>query len=323
MTSSLTNIAIVAIMGCSTVCAADAGAKSKRKAAGPAPTMRDVGYGPNAAQRLDFYKANSDKPTPLVFHIHGGGWKNGDKSTFNDAGHFLAVGISVVSIDYRLIDQAEADKVVPPVKAPLHDAARALQFVRSKAAEWNIDKERIGATGSSAGACTSLWLAFHPDLANPQSSDPIEHESTRLWCAAVVRPQTTLDPQQMVEWIPNSNYGAHAFGIKGDATKNLDAFAEFVSRRAEILPWIAEYSPYALVTADDPPVYMNYNLKPAVGQPQENPTHSANFGVKLQERCKEAGVDCELVYPDAPNVKHLREWDYLIEKLKAPSAKPH
>lgn len=306
---------------CVTSFATNAEAKPSKEATDPAPTLRDVAYGPNDAQRLDFYKAASDKPTPLVFHIHGGGWKNGDKSSFNDAGHFLAAGISVVSINYRLIDQAEADKIVPPVKGPLHDAVRALQFVRSKAAEWNIHKDRIGATGSSAGACTSLWLAFHPNMANAKSGDPIERESTRLWCAAVVRPQTTLDPQQMVEWIPNSGYGGHAFGFKGDAAKKLDAFAEFVARRSEILPWIAEYSPYALITADDPPIYMNYNLKPAVGQTQENPTHSANFGVKLQEHCKAIGVECELVYPDAPDVKHAREWDYLIERLKAPTAK--
>jgi len=69
---------------------------------------------------------------------------------------------------------------------PLGDAARALQFVRSKAAEWNIDKTRIGATGGSAGACSSLWLAFHDDLADPKSSDPVARESTRLLCAAVI-----------------------------------------------------------------------------------------------------------------------------------------
>ena len=55
----------------------------------------------------------------------------------------LKHGISVVSIEYRFINEATADKVVPPVKGPLSDAARALQFVRSKAAEWNIDKWRL------------------------------------------------------------------------------------------------------------------------------------------------------------------------------------
>ncbi|MFN9957315.1 MAG: alpha/beta hydrolase, partial [bacterium] len=103
--------------------------------------------------------------------------------------------------------EATADGVIPPVRGPLHDAARALQFVRSKADEWNIDKTRIAASGSSAGACTSLWLAFHPDLADPNSRDPIARESTRLLCAAVSGAQTTLDPRQMKEWTPNSRYG--------------------------------------------------------------------------------------------------------------------
>ena len=60
-------------------------------------------------------------------------------------------GISVVSINYRLIPDAIAGHVTPPVKACLEDAARALQFVRSKAAEWHIDKTRIGGCGGSAG----------------------------------------------------------------------------------------------------------------------------------------------------------------------------
>ncbi len=93
-------------------------------------------------------------------------------------------GISVVSVEYRFIKEATADGVVPPVHGPLHDAARALQFVRSKADEWNIDKTRIAASGGSAGACTSLWLAFHSDLADPNS--PIRSHANRLVCC--VRP---------------------------------------------------------------------------------------------------------------------------------------
>src|SRR5262249_1001720 len=143
----------------------------------------NVPYGKHARQVLDFYQARSDRPTPLVFYIHGGGWRNGDKKINPKA--FLATGISVAEINYRFVEQGEENKVVPPVKAPLEDAARALQFVRSKAAEWNIDKKRIGATGGSAGGCSSLWLAFHEDMADPGSTDPIARESTRLYCAAV------------------------------------------------------------------------------------------------------------------------------------------
>ena len=282
------------------------------------PTIADLAYGPHERNVLDFYQAKSDKPTPLLFFIHGGGWTGGDKNGINPK-PYLDAGISVVSVNYRYISQAQ--EVVPPVKAPLYDAARALQFVRSKAAEWNIDKARIGASGGSAGACSSLWLAFHDDLADSKSDDPIARESTRLWCAAVVAAQTTLDPLQMKEWTPNSSYGGHAFGFKGDPVKKTKQFDEFLAGRDRILPWIAEYSPYALVTADDPPIYMSFGTPPALGQEQKDPTHTANFGVKLQEHCKEIGVPCELFYPGATDAKHTSAERYLIESLKAPTAK--
>ncbi len=278
------------------------------------PTAADVRYGPAERNVLDFYQAKSDKPTPVVFCIHGGGWMGGDKNSYNPKA-YLDAGISVVSINYRYISQAQ--EVVPPVKAPLHDAARALQFVRSKAKEWNIDKQRIGATGGSAGACSSLWLAFHNDLADPKSDDPVARESSRLWCAAVNGAQTTLDPKQMREWTPNSRYGGHAFG-KANEFKNFD---DFVAAREKIAPFIAEYSPYALVTSDDPPVYLYFSGPPNLGHEERDPTHTANFGVKLQEHCKENSVPCELVYPGAQGVKHATIDQFLIDTLKAPSAK--
>jgi len=284
----------------------------------PTPTLSDVPYGPHPKQVMHFWKAESDKPTPLLFFIHGGGWTGGNRSSGLSGllQDMLKNGISVVSVEYRFIPEATADGETPPVRGPMHDAARALQFVRSKSAEWNIDKKRIAASGGSAGACTSLWLDFHDDMADASSADPIAHESTRLWCAAVDAPQTTLDPQQMKEWTPNSKYGGHAFGFKGDPAKKLSQFDEFLANRDKILPWIAEYSPYALVTSDDPPVYMHFGSPPALGQDQKDPTHTANFGVKLQEKCKSVGVECELVYPGAPDVKHPKLSEFLIEKLK-------
>jgi acetyl esterase/lipase len=285
----------------------------------PNPTHYDVAYGSHQKQLLHFWKAESDEPTPVLFFIHGGGWGSGGRLSglTTMLPEMLDAGISVVSVEYRFIAEATADGVEPPVKGPLHDAARALQFVRSKADEWNIDKHRIGASGGSAGACSSLWLAFHPDMADPKSSDMVSRESTRLFCAAVRGAQTTLDPAQMKEWTPNSRYGGHAFGFTGDPATKLSQFAEFLAKRETILPWIAEYSPYALVTEDDPPVHLFYSAPPALGEPQKDPTHTSNFGVKLQEHCKSVGVPCELVYPDAPNIEHLTTSDYLISKLKA------
>ena len=284
------------------------------------PTQANVAYGTHERQVLDFYKADSDKPTPVVFHIHGGGWVAGDKKTVASLEKYLAAGISVVSINYRYSTQAQIAGVKPPVEWPIADAARALQFVRSRAKEWNISKERIGATGGSAGACSSLWLAFHADLADPKSADPVARESTRLWCAAVLGAQTSLDPKELKEWTPNSRYGGHAFGFMPDPKDNKTRdtqFAAFLAGRESVLPWIKKYSPIEHVTADDPPIWMIYSSAPALGQEQKDPTHTANYGVKLLERCKTIGVVCELVYPGAPDVKHAKTEDYLIATLKA------
>ncbi|MBL6765424.1 MAG: DUF1080 domain-containing protein [Verrucomicrobiae bacterium] len=284
----------------------------------PNPTHYDVSYGPHPKQLIHFWQAESEQPTPVLLFIHGGGWMAGARLSglTGMLPEMLKAGISVASVEYRFIPEATADGVVPPVKGPLHDAARALQFVRSKAEEWNIDKKRIGASGGSAGACSSLWLAFHADLADPKSDDPIARESTRLWCAAVNGAQTTLDPKQMRDWTPNSRYGGHAFGFAGDAAKKISQFDEFYAKRDTILPWIAEYSPYALVSRDDPPVYLTFSAPPAMGKEQKDPTHTANFGVKLKEHCDANGVTCELVYPGASDVQHASTQDYLIATLK-------
>src|SRR5688572_13263164 len=158
--------------------------KDEKKKKPPMPsrpaTFAKVAYGKHERQVLDFYQAKSDKPTPLVLFIHGGGWRGGDKLGVGDVEPYMDAGISVAAINYRYLQNGVEEKVVPPVKASLEDAARALQFIRSKAMEWNLDKKRIGATGGSAGGASSLWLAFHDDMADPKSSDPIARESTRL-----------------------------------------------------------------------------------------------------------------------------------------------
>jgi acetyl esterase/lipase len=293
--------------------------KPKPKPDRPTPTAADVAYGEHPRQKLDFWQAKSEKPTPLVVLIHGGGWNGGDKSGYGTGSikPFLDAGISVAAINYRYIAQGIEDKVVPPVKAPLHDAARAIQFLRSKAKEWNIDKTRLGATGGSAGACTSLWLAFHDDLADPKSSDPVARESTRL-TAAVNGAQTSLDPKEVREWMPNARYGAHAFGIraKKDGKEPLDQALE---QRDKLLPWIKEYSPLALVKKGAPPVLLVYGKqdKPVkVGETPRDPTHAAIYGLKLVERVKEVGGEAYLYYPGGPESKYKSINAFLIEKLK-------
>jgi acetyl esterase/lipase len=294
--------------------------KAKAKVERPTPTAAVVAYGEHPRQKLDFWQAKSETPSPLVVLIHGGGWNNGDKSGYGAVSikPLLDAGISVAAINYRFIAQGVEQKVVPPVKAPLHDAARAIQFLRSKAKELNIDKTHVGATGGSAGACTSLWLAYHPDLADPKSDDPIARESTRLTAVAVAGAQTSLDPKQVREWMPNARYGAHAFGYrsKKDGKEPLDQAIEHYD---EILPWVKEYSPIALARKDAPPtllVYRKPDTPVAVGERPKDPTHSPIYGLKLVERRKEVGAEGILYYPGGPKVEYNSINTFLIAKLK-------
>lgn len=275
----------------------------------PAPTQANVPYGKHAKQVLDFYQAKAEQPTPLLFFVHGGGWMSGDKANPDFLAQCLENGISVVSINYRFIAEAQAEQITPPVKGCLDDAARALQFVRSKAAEWHIEKERIGGCGGSAGGFTVLWLAFSPDMADAKSLDPIEQESTRLRCVLAFVPQTSLDPKQMQAWIPNNEYGNHAFG--------LGSMQEFLAKRDSLMPWIERFSPYALASADDPPVLLFYDNPPNLGKPPaKDPVHSGNFGAGLAEKLRAVGIEHEINYNnDYDHMKYPELFGFLKAKL--------
>src|ERR1041384_1128296 len=154
------------------------------------PDLSNVKYGPHPRNVLDLWKAPSDKPVPLVVFIQGGGFQAGGKEQLPRPllESCLKAGISVAAINYRLS---------PEFSFPAHymDCARAIQFMRSKAKEWNLDPKRVACTGGSAGAGTSLWIGFHDDMADPASDDPVARQSTRLSCMAVQGAQSSYDPR--------------------------------------------------------------------------------------------------------------------------------
>jgi hypothetical protein len=246
------------------------------------PTIRDVAYGPHERNKLDFWKADSETPTPLVFYIHGGGWGGGSKEK-NEGPHLnlLKKGVSYVSINYRL---ARGDNKLP---CSLDDAARALQFVRSKAKEWNIDPDRIIATGGSAGGCSSLWLACHDDMANPNSKDLVERESTRLLAAAVIWAQTTLDAMLIQKRIGSSATNHSMIWKSVGAASPEDLFDNWEKYRDLAI----ECSPLTHLSEDDPPIYMSYgnnSPKPI----KKDGIHHAEFGRILKEAADSIGVEC-------------------------------
>ncbi|MFC1603465.1 alpha/beta hydrolase fold domain-containing protein [Planctomycetota bacterium] len=253
------------------------------------PTYGDVKYGPHERNVLDFYKAESDKPAPLAVYIHGGGFRRGSKRGLNARllRELLDAGIAVAAVEYRFISHA-------PLPAAHHDCLRALQFVRSKADKWNIDKTRVGAFGGSAGAVICMWLAFHDEMANPSSSDPVQRESSRLTCVATGGGQTTMDIDWWMRWIP---------GYDKPDRDIAEIFGNITDE--ELRKVVKDFSALSLVTADDPPIFMYYEMKPDAPVPTDSSRaqgwkgHHVMFGVKLKEKMDKLGVEADLKYPDA------------------------
>jgi len=255
--------------------------RPQREARGPAqpPTHRDVKYGPHDRNVMDVWLAKSDKPTPVLVSIHGGGFSGGNKSISGDLlRQCLDSGISAVAITYRLSGEAKAP-------AQFHDAARAIQFIRSKDKEWNLDPTRIAATGGSAGAGLSLWLGFHDDLADPDNADPVLRESTKLTCMTVVGGQTSYDPRFIRDLFPGTDVykiGALAQLFDMDPNK-LDDLPK------EKYKLFEDCSPINHLTKDDPPAQLTYSMSM-----EQADIHSPRFGKALKEKMDALDIRCDV-----------------------------
>ena len=271
----------------------------QREEKGPVPDIRSMRYGPHWQHTMDVYypKPRPAKPMPVVLYIHGGGWGALDKQgAARSAGNWTKLGIAVVSLNYRFVSNAaEYPAMSPPVAAPLYDVARGLQYLRHKSKELGLDTSRIAVTGGSAGGATTCWLAMRDDLADANSPDPVARQSTRVTCAFPMQAQTSLDPRQMREWIPQITYGAHAF-FTNDQMRTRDKakrFEHFLAQREDILPWIREFSAYEWASADDPPMLHCYGGQKDVipATDASNATHHPKFGEHLHKRLKALGVE--------------------------------
>ncbi len=278
----------------------------------PPPTQANVSYGPHERNVLDFWRAAGTGPRPLLIYIHSGGWTGGDKfQEGNPQRMWLAQGVSYAAINYRLTTDA-------PLPAPVHDAARAIQFLRSKAREWNIDSRRICLTGGSAGACTAMWLACHDDLADPRATDLVLRESTRVAGAAVFRGQTSIDPRQIEPWL-GAQVLQHRMIAMAVGERTIDAaLANYDQHRSLYV----EFSPINHVSRDDPPLYMACDADLTV--PTRHASHGIHhpvFGVKLKEKADAVGMECHLQVGKGTTYKSSK-YASAIEFLSAILLKP-
>jgi len=243
----------------------------------------NVSYGPHARQSLDFYPARVDGLAPLVLWIHGGGFVKGSKANIPRPllEGALAAGYHVASIEYRLAQDA-------PWPGPFMDCARAVQFLRGRADVWHIDADHIAATGGSAGGGIALWLAFHADLADASSPDPVARHSTGLSCVATVNAQSSYDPHYIRTIIGGPAYRVQFLQTLFRATP--EEFDRLENRRM-----FAAASPMTHATAAAPPVLLFYshpNDPPLKVTVPGHGIHHPRFGEVLKEKLDGLGAEC-------------------------------
>ena len=258
-------------------------AHGERGSALPTPDHANVKYGPYERNVFDLWQAKADGPTPLVLYFHGGAFTGGDKWTLRPAflKALLRSGVSVAAINYRY-------STMKPFPGPMHDSARALQFLRLHAVEYNIDPTRIASSGTSSGAGISGWLAFHEDLANPSSEDPVERQSTRLSCIALKNAQSSHDPR----FIRNLFNSKH---IHPALLQLFDLESEKDVDNSKYFRLFEEASPINFVTADDPPAILIYAQSKAPlppDSPAKGHIHHPDFGFALKEKMEATGLEC-------------------------------
>ena len=155
----------------------------------------DVAYDVDALTTFDIFLPESAQPTGAIIYVHGGGFTGGDKSAIyedNLSDHIrdsLAQGVAFATINYRLLGDSDSTGVIKS----LSDSRRALQFIRHHASELNIDPARIAMYGESAGAGTSLWLAYHDDMGDLNNADPVLRHSTRIAAVGALETQASYD----------------------------------------------------------------------------------------------------------------------------------
>jgi len=207
-----------------------------------AQVTKDVEYGKagNIPLLLDVYIPETPiaTPMPAIVYIHGGSWRIGDKAISDPLRSYPTYlarhGFLTVSINYRLSG-------VAPFPAAVEDSKCAVRWLRANAEKYNVDPERIGVWGASAGGHLAMMVACADETADLEGNGGWSEYSSRVQAVCSYYGATDLP----------SYY----------RTASLDAFRslmeQFLGGTLDEFPEIYEAaSPKNYVTADDPPLLL-------------------------------------------------------------------
>ena len=239
----------------------------------------DETYGTDSRNVFDIVLPESEEPTSLVIYIHGGGFFAGQKeaayATPDDINDVLESGAAFATINYSLLDvpgfNSATSNDTEGLNKPLSDIREALQYIRYNAKTFNIDPQKVASYGVSAGAVSSLWLAYSDDMIDKNSDDPQEQQSTRISVAGAIETQGSLD---LVRWeeilaLPNvsleqaASLGGGPFmeAVYGLADDSGNGYVNTLTSIRETSGDLATYRKTldlpALIDANDPPAFVS------------------------------------------------------------------
>lgn len=190
-------------------------------------------------------KKDSAKPRAVIMLVHGGGWSMGDHYRFSKMGFsFAQKGYVVIMPTYRMIKDA-------PFPACIHDVNNAIRWVRAHAKKYNIDPERIGAYGNSAGGTLSLTAAITKKNDNLEGDGSYQEYSSDL--QAVVCSGAVGDMSH-----PNhSKLAARVY-------RNLAGGLIRGTPESQIKSVMHQASPSSYIRKDTPPILLVHGAKDSI-----------------------------------------------------------
>lgn len=276
---------------------------------------KDIDYDNKARTQFDIWLPNSNTPTGLVIYVHGGGFTSGDKDFVyaiqsggawdfpTDIRYLLQNNIALATIRYTYLNTTGETE---GVKKPMSDVRRALQYIRNRASDFNIDKNKIILAGNSAGAGTSLWIAFNNDFADPQNNDPVLRESSRVKGVVARETQSSYNIEDRYVNDVFVDYNLTWSEIVTNETGNIQKIYGVSSTAQYETPIIDAYrvevDMLSLLSVDDPEVWINNTLRDVV-HPYSAPeiaAHHAFHARELKERADALGVQNVTYYGKNP-----------------------
>ena len=150
--------------------------------------MKDIAYGEAPAQKMDVYLPAHTEHAPVIFMVHGGGWRRGDKAAENvvknKVARWVEQGYVFISVNYRMLPEAD-----PLMQAD--DVGRALAAAQAHAKEWGGDPDKFILMGHSAGAHLVALLGAAPARALAQGARP--------WLGTVVLDSAAIDVTKIMQ----------------------------------------------------------------------------------------------------------------------------